>query len=465
MSPAAPTLAARDAHARSGAGSGGTPTRRYPGLHPIRNGRTREEVSSSQRGRLFAATLATVAERGYERSTVSALCHRAGVSKKTLYEHFPTKEALFLATYDLVAYRTLARVRAAREQTSSPERRLRAAFDALASTLAQRPQDARLILVEALAAGRGALARCDRTTRELACILAPALADPLSSDDSDSLLAGALAGGMLWALRLSLWDARRQRRAQGRTPADTESAARDACDAESSQWLETLRDWLVACDLRAPAAAPDSSERGSQRLDDDRVPVRAQERPWGLREALIDAALVVAARSGCEDLTAAQIAERAGCAREQFFTEFADCRECVLAAVHERAHLAARGVAAACAGLGDRRGAARAGMREIAERFTGEPELARVACVEIFTFGRAGVEQLFVTLDALAGSLAGRFSADWYAPRQMQLLSWALVGGGYEVVRVCVMRDAQSFTTQAGFSINRSCDVDKATLG
>jgi len=86
------------------------PASLYPQMRPIRNGRTREEVSRSQRGRLFAATIATVAERGYEASTVMEVCLRAGVSKKTLYEHFPTKQALFLSTCDLVCYRAIKRV-------------------------------------------------------------------------------------------------------------------------------------------------------------------------------------------------------------------------------------------------------------------------------------------------------------------------------------------------------------------
>ena len=60
----------------------------------------REEVLASQRGRMLAAIAEAVAEKGYAATTVADVVGRAGVSRKTFYEHFADKEECFLAAWD-----------------------------------------------------------------------------------------------------------------------------------------------------------------------------------------------------------------------------------------------------------------------------------------------------------------------------------------------------------------------------
>ncbi|MCU0762868.1 MAG: TetR/AcrR family transcriptional regulator [Hydrogenophaga sp.] len=56
-------------------------------------------VEPSHRTRLLQAMAAVTAEKGFADTTIADLVREAGVSKRTFYEHFDSKEACFLALY------------------------------------------------------------------------------------------------------------------------------------------------------------------------------------------------------------------------------------------------------------------------------------------------------------------------------------------------------------------------------
>ena len=56
----------------------------------------------NQRERMLAAVVEVVGQVGYASMTVSDVISRAGVSRRTFYEHFANKEDVFLAAYDHV---------------------------------------------------------------------------------------------------------------------------------------------------------------------------------------------------------------------------------------------------------------------------------------------------------------------------------------------------------------------------
>ncbi|HCX33788.1 MAG TPA: TetR family transcriptional regulator [Rhodocyclaceae bacterium] len=58
------------------------------------------------RSRLVEAAFAAFAQSGY-RASVSRIAARAGVARQTLYNHFPTKEALFSEAVALAVHRVL----------------------------------------------------------------------------------------------------------------------------------------------------------------------------------------------------------------------------------------------------------------------------------------------------------------------------------------------------------------------
>lgn len=62
---------------------------------------------------LLDATVACLAERGYAATSTAAVCAEAGVSQGALFRHFPTRQALLVATAEHVATRNVAAFREA----------------------------------------------------------------------------------------------------------------------------------------------------------------------------------------------------------------------------------------------------------------------------------------------------------------------------------------------------------------
>ena len=130
--------------------------RRLPrGTH----GLDRDVVEASQRTRLLEAVGRAVAERGYAGATIDDVVRRAGVSKKTFYEHFADKEDCFLAAYEAASEELLERVREAHARDGDWLARTRAGIVAYLRWLAAEPALARVFLIEVAAAGPRALER------------------------------------------------------------------------------------------------------------------------------------------------------------------------------------------------------------------------------------------------------------------------------------------------------------------
>ena len=102
-----------------------------------------------------------VAEKGYGATTVADCVERAGVSRKTFYEHFTDKEAAFLAAYEVGVGVLLARLtESARQENGGGWRqRLRTELSTYLTVLEEEPAFAWALHVEVLAAGPAALER------------------------------------------------------------------------------------------------------------------------------------------------------------------------------------------------------------------------------------------------------------------------------------------------------------------
>lgn len=120
-----------------------------------RHGLPREFVAQNQRERLLAALAECLEEKGYDRTTVSAIGKRAGVSKSDFYKQFESKDACFIAAYDDAVERIRERVLAACAEREGWAVGVLAALDALLELFAAEPAQAQLVLVEGLRAGRG----------------------------------------------------------------------------------------------------------------------------------------------------------------------------------------------------------------------------------------------------------------------------------------------------------------------
>jgi AcrR family transcriptional regulator len=126
------------------------------------HGLDRGVVEASQRARLLEAVGRAVADRGYAGATIDDIVRRAGVSKKTFYEHFRDKEECFLAAYEAAAGELFARVRDAHSEPGDWLGRTRAGITAYLRWLAAEPALARVFLIEVAAAGPRAAERRER---------------------------------------------------------------------------------------------------------------------------------------------------------------------------------------------------------------------------------------------------------------------------------------------------------------
>jgi len=125
------------------------------GPHRLR----REVVEASQRERMLDAIVQAVAEKGYSGTTVGDVVSRAGVSRKTFYEHFRDKEECFLAAYDEGVEILMDQIRSAGDGATSFYDRMQARVRAYLTLLVEEPAFARAYLIEVFAAGEAALER------------------------------------------------------------------------------------------------------------------------------------------------------------------------------------------------------------------------------------------------------------------------------------------------------------------
>jgi AcrR family transcriptional regulator len=122
-----------------------------------RHGLSPEFVARNQHDRLIAALILTLAEVGYQKTTVSMIGRRAAVSKSDFYKHFDSKDECFLAAYDFAVERMRGAVLDACAGAASVRwpQRVQAALIALLGLLAAEPELAAIVLAEGLRAGRG----------------------------------------------------------------------------------------------------------------------------------------------------------------------------------------------------------------------------------------------------------------------------------------------------------------------
>jgi AcrR family transcriptional regulator len=175
----------------------GKASRQPPGPEPV----SRDAAAADQRRRILEATADLVAEQGFQETTIEAIVRRAKVGYKTFYNHFPDKEAAFLALLDAGFESAAERVEGAYKREEGPwTDRIGAALGTLFELVAAHPNVARACLVEANAAGPEAAARHERALKRLAPLLAPGRELNPRGSTLPKSLEETLAGGIAWVL-------------------------------------------------------------------------------------------------------------------------------------------------------------------------------------------------------------------------------------------------------------------------
>jgi len=126
---------------------------RAPGRGKYDRTRTPDERQKEQLRRLLDAASHVFAEMGWAEATVEAIVSRAGMSRRTFYEHFDDLKACLLTIHQRAARRAFRAVEMAVEAQAAPNDMLRLGVEGLMHGIAAFPHVARVMFRVVRAAG------------------------------------------------------------------------------------------------------------------------------------------------------------------------------------------------------------------------------------------------------------------------------------------------------------------------
>ncbi|HWM09587.1 MAG TPA: TetR/AcrR family transcriptional regulator [Solirubrobacteraceae bacterium] len=269
-------------------------------------GNTRDAVARNQRERLFGATVAAVAQHGYETTRVADIVALAGVSRSAFYQYFPNKRECFLATLDALAVLTRDQVLAAYgDETLSWHERLRALFEAVVGLVLAQPAAARVWLVETYAAGPEAVDRMERLADRLAELVTSAIRETPERFDMPAEGVTAILGGLRQIIHTRL-----RHRREGELP----GLVPDLLEWALSYSAPPARLRKPRKPPRLPAPTPDPNEQ---------------------RRKILAAVTELVAERGYQEMTITDISQRAAISLTTFYNHFATKSEAFVAAIDD----------------------------------------------------------------------------------------------------------------------------------
>ncbi len=130
-----------------------TASQGLPRLPPGRHGLPRDFVAQNQRDRLAAGIIAAVSEFGYHETTITQIAAAAGVSRRTFYSYFNSKEECFFATFEQIADHVCDAAREAAAGQDEWPAQVAAKIGAALEVFSTNPQLARFTLAAPPRAG------------------------------------------------------------------------------------------------------------------------------------------------------------------------------------------------------------------------------------------------------------------------------------------------------------------------
>jgi len=438
----------------------------------------REQARQRLRLRLALAMIECVAEDGYRATRVADVIARAGVSRKTFYEHFGNKQDCLLATYDFIAAEGMRRIETAYSEASGWPDGVEAAIRALFDSAIANPGAMRLSLVEITAVGPVGIERRRRTIKRYQSFIRDAFALAPGNGAMADVSLQAIVGGLNRALY------RRVLRGDGE---------------ELQALVPDLVAWATSY-YPSPApilAAPkplSNARRTAIRIQSGRAPGTLAPHPLfggrrGLargdrnvsrsfvvqnqRARILDAATNLTAQEGYAALKVEAIAEQAAVSLVAFYEHFADKEDAFLVAYEVGHGKALAAVERAYISESDWRLAVRAGIDALFGFLASEASFDHIALIDALTatphtaerskdgvgaFGQMlvpGLEQTHgvappaVTVEAIAGgvvdlclhyALAGRIRELPELVPSATYIALAPFLGGEEAARIATAR-------------------------
>jgi AcrR family transcriptional regulator len=346
---------------------------------------TREEVAANQRARMIEAMIETVGEKGYTACTVADVCTRAGVSRKTFYQHFANKEDGFLATYDAIAVEGARGVaRAFRGARGLPDG-VQAAIATLFKQAIARPEALRVMLVEIGPAGPIGIERREQLIAEYERLLR----DSLGLPPGPGLIPNPVLRGVVGGLNMVLFvHVRRGEHAR------LLELVPDLMQWATSYWpapmsMMTLVDpapGVLGQDLvggRAPGTLSLGSGRSKRRgFARGESGVSHSFVVHSQRERILDAVANLTSAHGYAELTVESVAAEAGVSLQAFYEHFSNKEDAFLVAYEIGHDKGLALVEQAYEAQSDWRRGVRSGILTLFRYLASEPAFAHMALVD-----------------------------------------------------------------------------------
>jgi AcrR family transcriptional regulator len=378
---------------------------------PPGRGTTAEEAAQNHRERLFGALVATVAEKGYEATTVADLVELSGVSRSAFYKQFRDKQECFLAAIEALVDPALESVSEALAPGGEPPPdpdRAREAFEKLITEIASQPAAATMCIVEVYAGGADAVALLDRATDYLEDV-ARRLLKGTDREDMPSEIVRALIGGVQKVIHKRLY--------QGKPD--------ELADLAPQLW-----EWLFLY------PTPPGPLRGPRRRVLRPLPFDDRQAASNPPERLLRALAAVVAEKGYPETTIADIIERAGTSYRAFYERFDSKEDAVVAALDVGSQQMLAAALPAFRRANDWADAVRGTQEAMFLYGVQEPEYARLGAVELYAAGKSALEKREQVTEGMEALLtAGYETAPEVPPVTGEAIGGALYALFYDHVK------------------------------
>src|SRR6188768_98490 len=157
------------------AGGSGESSRRSGQLKPG-PGMDSQDVAADQTARVHRAMTEIVAEQGYDAVKVREVVKLAGVSTKSFYRHFESKEDCFLRTHEMVIRHARSGLLTSQSGEEDWRERPRLIYAAFSQQVELDPDAAQLALVAAYADGPAALEQAQRAEETFVAMIGASFA-------------------------------------------------------------------------------------------------------------------------------------------------------------------------------------------------------------------------------------------------------------------------------------------------
>ena len=347
--------------------------------------------------------VATVAEKGYEPTTIADIVDLSGVSRRAFYRHFKDKQECFLKAAEALVVPSMLVIEQA-ESAPEAEDRMRQAVEALLKLLTSQPAAAKMCFVEIYAAGPEGVAVVDRTLDKFEGFVAGLFSGIPGREGMPPWMLRAMIGGLQKVIHKRLYR-------------DEEKGLLELVPQVCDWWLSYPP---------PPGPLPPARRR-------TRTPHSFEERQAASNppERVLRALAAAVAEKGYPEITVAEIVERAATSQRTFYEHFANREDALIAALDSGSALMLGKTLPAFRRAQDWPHAVRRAYDAMFAFGVEEPEYSRLGAVEMYAAGKRALQTRDTIMEGLEALLAPGYEI---APDTPPIAAEAIGGAIYALV-------------------------------